>query len=197
MINPSSGEWSQGPDHSQARPAKANNPFAQAVFDARDILLPKGKGKGGQRRRVNARAILFTIVTQGEWSETPVGRKNGLWWRTYRIALCNGIGQHQAEKAINWLVSVGLIHRKRQFNGPNILWVDHSRLREIVQRQTDDRIGYQEMILSQQENGLIPENKEVPEFDPDDLEEIYFTQEDPSEALPEPHSEPLSESHTE
>ena len=53
------------------------------------------------------------------------------------------------------------------------------------------------MILSQQEKGLIPENKEVPEFDPDDLEEIYFTQEDPSEALPEPHTEPPSEPHTE
>jgi hypothetical protein len=177
--------WVHGPSQPDFRAGSANNRFAQAIFDARDILLPKGAGKGGQRRRVNSRALLFTIVTQGEWSDTPSGRKNGLWWTTERIALTNGIGLHQTQDLIEWFVSVGLIKRKRQFNGPNILWVDFDRLREIVQRQSDDRTGHQEQVIQQREAGLIKDNQKAPEFDPDDLEEIYFMNRYISEALDE------------
>lgn len=171
----------------------ANNPFAQGVFDCRDVLLPKGKGKDGQRRRSNLRAILFTIATQGEWSNSEHGRKNGLWWPTARIASRNGIGIHQTEVLLHWLVNVGLVHRKRQFNRPSILWVDFDRLREICQRQQDDREAYQELVIQQRESSQFRDVERVPEYDPEDLEQIYFGNELPSEALTEAPSEPLPE----
>lgn len=75
----------------------------------------------------------------------------------------------------------------------SILWVDFQRLREIVQRQQDDRIGYQLQVVSQRDAGLIKDSDKVPEFDPPDLEALYFTKESPSEAQPEAPTEAIKE----
>ena len=99
----------------------ANNQFAQAIFDCRDILLPKGSGKGGQRRRSDLRNILFTIATQGEYSEVHGKSKNGLWWTQPRLETHTGIGRGQLRSHIEWLVSVGLVRRQRRMNSSTII----------------------------------------------------------------------------
>lgn len=191
LAQPSKGA-SSGQSHKVA-----NNPWAQGIFDCREILLPRGSGKGGQRRRADLRAILFTIASEGERNHTPQGRDNGLWWTTERIASTNGIGIHQTEDHINWLVNVGIVQRLRRFNQTSILWVDSRRLREIVKRQQDDRHRYQLDIVSQRDAGLIKDSDKFPQFDPPDLEARYFTKESPSEAPIEALSEAKEEAHTE
>jgi len=171
-----------------------NKIFAQTSFDCRDILLPKGSGKGGQRRRSDLRNILFTIATQGEYSEVHGKSKNGLWWTQPRLETHTGIGRGQLRSHIEWLVSVGLVHRRRRMNSTTILWVDQKVLREITQRQSDDRKAYcaqKDRLLNE---GRVDENEKFPEFDPDDLELVYFpSQEVNSEAPPEAPAEALSE----
>ena len=191
LAQPSIGA-SPGQSHKVAK-----NPWAQGIFDCRDILLPRGSGKGGQRRRADLRAILFTIASEGERTHTPQGRDNGLWWTTERTAITNGIGIHQTESHINWLVSVGIVKRRRRFNQPSILWVDFKRLRQIVKRQQDDRHRYQFDIVNQRDAGLIKDSDKFPQFDPPDLEDRYFAKESASEALKEALSEAKEEAHTE
>ncbi len=172
----------------------ANNRFAQSIFDCRDILLPKGSGKGGQRRRSDLRNILFTIATQGEYADTEGKSRNGLWWTQARLETHLGTGRDQLRGRIDWLVCVGLVLRQRRMNSSTILWVDQKVLREITQRQHDDRQSYRALKERQLNSGLINEHENIPEFDPDDLESIYFpSQEVNSEALPEA----LSEANTE
>ena len=169
---------------------EANNPFAQAIFDCRDILLPKGKGKGGQRRRTDLRNILFTLATQGDPNDHA---DNGLWWSLPRISNATGIGVKQLRGHLKWLESVGLIHQKPRLNSSSVRWINRARLRAITQRQLDDRDGY----LHKATEALVDEHQTVPEFEPDDLEEVYFTPEDAqeftSEALPEARSEARAE----
>ncbi len=172
----------------------ANNPYAQSNFDCRDILLPKGSGKGGQRRRSDLRNILLTIATQGEYVEVEGKSKNGLWWTQGHLETHTGIGRDQLRSHIDWLVSVGLVRRKKRMNATTILWVDQKNLHEITQRQRDDRESYLALKERQLNEGLIDENGKIPEFDPDDLELAYFpAQEVNSEAQPEVHTEALSE----
>ena len=83
-------------------------------------------------------------------------------------------------------------------NSSTILWVDPKVLREITQRQYDDRESYRaekERLLNEDR---VDENEKFPEFDPDDLESIYFSlqevnSESPPEALEEAQTEALSE----
>jgi len=172
----------------------ANNRFAQSIFDCRDIILPKGSGKGGQRRRSDLRNILFTIATQGEYAETESNFRNGLWWTQARLEANAGIGRDQLRAHIDWFDSVGLVPKKRRMNATTILWVNQEKLREITQRQLDDRQSYRALKESQLNSGLISEHENIPEFDPEDLELLYFpSQEVNSEALPEA----LSEANTE
>ena len=188
----------------------ANNPFAQAIFDARDILLPKGSGKGGQRRRTDLRNILFTITTQGEWEPQGTKNKNGLWWTKDRLATTLGIGRDQLRDHLQWLSSVGVITERRRLNASSILSTRHDVLHEITQRQRDDRAGYLMQMEEALNAGQLSENEIVPEFDPEDLEELYFKPQEAtsealseappealSEALPETHSEPLAEARAE
>ena len=184
----------------------ANNQFAQVIFDCREILLPKGSGKGGQRRRSDLRNILFTIATQGEHSNLDGKSKNGLWWTMKHLETITGIGRIPLRRHVNWLVGVGLVMRIRRMNSSSILWVNSRVLREIVRRQQVDRQAYKASIEVDIDDGLIDEDKQNPEYDPADLESRYFSsQEVTSEALPEaPYEEQtearyeaLPETHTE
>jgi len=169
----------------------APKPYAQALFDARDILLPTGSGKNGQRRRVDCKAIVMLLATQGD----PKDKKtNGLMWTAERIQVTLGIGRDQLRSHVDWLVDVGLVHRKRRMNSSNVLWVDRDVLRDIVQRQTDDRAGWKTIIEQQLNDGTLDEDTKVPEWEPEDLEDIYFT---PVETEKEVISEALSEAHSE
>ena len=102
---------------------------------------------------------------------------------------------------LTWLESVGLIHQKPRLNSSSVRWLDKARLRAITQRQLDDRDGY----LHKATEALVEEHQTVPEFEPDDLEEVYFTPEHVqeissearSEALPEPRSEARAEARAE
>jgi len=173
---------------------KVNNPFAQAIYDCRDVLLPSGKGKSGQRRRTNLRNILFTIATQGSWEPAGPKAKNGLWWTQPRLSATLGIGKDQLKRDLDWLVDVGLVGRKQQLNRSSILWVRQTALRKIVQRQLDDRSSYFSFKEQELNAGVINEKTMVAEFDPEDLEEIYFTAKEViSEALPEALCEEQSE----
>ncbi len=79
-------------------------------------------------------------------------------------------------------------------NNSTILWVDQKVLREITQRQHDARESYRALKERQLNSGLINENEKIPEFDPDNLESIYFPlQEVNSEALPESWAEAQAE----
>ena len=176
----------------------ANNPFSQAIFDCRDTLLPKGSGKGGQRRRSDLRNILFTIATQGEYSEVQGQSKNGLWWTQPRLETHTGIGRGQLRSHIEWLVSVGLVRRHRRMNSSTMLWVDQKVLRDITQRQHDDRESYRAQNERLLNANLVDENEKFPEFDPEDLEALYFPpQEVTSEALPEALKEAQAEALSE
>jgi len=180
----------------------ANNRFAQSIFDCRDILLPKGSGKGGQRRRSDLRNILFTIATQGEYAETESNFRNGLWWTQACLEANAGIGRDQLRAHIDWLDSVGLVPKKKRMNATTILWVNQEKLREITQRQLDDRQSYRALKESELNSGLISEHENIPEFDPEDLELLYFplqevNSEAPPEALPETHYEALPEAWAE
>jgi len=174
----------------------APKPYAQALFDARDILLPTGSGKHGQRRRVDCKAILMLLATQGDPKDKD---SNGLMWTAERISVTLGIGRDQLRSHLDWLVSVGLVHRKRRMNSSNVLWVDRDVLRDITQRQMDDRAGFKVIIEEQLNDGSLDEDTKVPEWEPEDLEDLYFQTEKEviSEALPEApaeaHSEALAE----
>ena len=185
MTSPETNEdWGKSPK-------TANKAFAQSIFDCRDILLPKGIGKGGQRRRSDLRNILFTIATQGDVEDKST---NGLWWTQAKLEIHSGIGRDQLRSHIDWLVSVGLVHRQRRMNSSNRLWVDQKVLRAITQRQYDDRQSYRVQNERLLNANLVDENEKFPEFDPEDLELIYFpTQEVTSEALTEAQTEALSE----
>ena len=177
---------------------QANNPFAQALFDCRDILFPKGSGKGGQRRRSDLRNILFTISSQGEHLKVDGKSKNGLWWTQEHLVTHTGIGRDQLRIHIEWLVSVGLVRRQRRMNSSTILWVDQKVLRDITQRQDDDRESYRAQKERQLNAGEISEDETIPEWDPEDLELIYFpaqgvTSEAPTEAPIEAPTEALEE----
>ena len=178
---------------------EANKPFAQALFDARDILLPKGDGKTGQRRRVDRKAIMMLLATQGDPKDKET---NGLIWTAEHLSTCLGIGRDQLRAHLDWLVSVGLVHRRYRMNTSSVLWVDRDILRDIVQRQSDDRHGYKLIIEQQLNNGTLDADTKFDEWDPDDLEDLYFTpsettkeviSEARSEALPEPRSEARAE----
>jgi hypothetical protein len=176
----------------------ANNPFSQALFDCREILLPQPDGKGGQRRRSDLRNILFTIATQGEYSQVHGKSKNGLWWTQANLATHSGIGRDQLRSHIEWLVSVGLVRRHRRMNSSTMLWVDQKVLRDITQRQHDDRESYRAQNERLLNANLVDEDEKFPEFDPEDLEALYFpaqevTSEALPEALPEAQAEALSE----
>lgn len=179
-------------------PKTANNPYAQSNYDCRDILLPKGIGKGGQRRRSDLRNILFTIATQGEYSPVDGKSKNGLWWTQAKLETHTGIGRDQLRSHIDWLVSVDLVRRLRRMNSSNRLWVDQKVLRKITLRQQDDRESYCALKERQLNSGEIREDEMIPEWDPEDLELIYFptkevTSEALTEALEEAQTEALSE----
>ena len=59
-------------------------------------------------------------------------------------------------------------------NSSTMLWVDQKVLREITQRQHDDRESY----LAQNERllnaNLVDEDEKFPEFDPKDLKHSIF-----------------------
>ena len=75
-----------------------------------------------------------------------------------------------------------------------MLWVDQKVLRDITQRQHDDRESYRAQNERLLNANLVDEDEKFPEFDPKDLEALYFPpQEVTSEALPEA----LEEAHTE
>tara|TARA_B100001093_G_C26378540_1_gene821838 strand:- start:277 stop:708 length:432 start_codon:yes stop_codon:yes gene_type:complete len=83
-------------------------------------------------------------------------------------------------------------------NSSNVLWVDRDALRDITQRQMDDRAGFKTIIEQQLNDGTLDEDTKVPEWEPEDLEDIYFTpvqteKEVISEALPEAPAEALAE----
>jgi len=184
----------------------ANNPFAQVIFDCREILLPKGSGKGGQRRRSDLRNILFTIATEGEHSYVEGKSKNGLWWTMSHLQTHTGIGRTPLRNHLEWLIGVGLVRRIRRMNSSPILWVNSKVLRDITSRQQADRATYKASVVADIDGGLIDEDEKMPELDPADLESRYFPiQEVISEALPEaPYEEQtearyeaLPETHTE
>ena len=189
MTNPESiDSWGKSPK-------TANNPYAQSNYDCRDILLPKGVGKGGQRRRSDLRNVLFTIATQGDVRDKST---NGLWWTQAKLETHTGIGRDQLRSHLDWLVSVGLVHRQRRMNSAPKLWVDQKVLRGITQRQNDDRQSYRAQKERQLDAGEIREDERIPEWDPEDLQLIYFptqevTSEAPTEALEEAQTEALSE----
>ena len=172
----------------------ANKAYIQAIFDARDILLPTGHGKGGQRRRSDLRNIVLTLATQGDPRDDS---RNGLWWDLDRISTITGIGKNQLLKHLRWLESVGLMKKRHRMNTSTVRWIDRDRLRGITQRQEDDRQGY----LKLQEAALTDEHQRIQPFDPPDLEDVYFTTETSkectSEALPEAPKEAQSEQHSE
>ena len=124
--------------------------------------------------------------------------KNGLWWTQEHLATHSGIGRDQLRSHIEWLVSVGLVRRQKRMNSSTILWVDQKVLREITQRQHDDRESYRaqkERLLNEDQ---VDENEKFPEFDPEDLELVYFpSQEVNSEALPEALEEAQAEALSE
>ncbi len=192
MTSPESSEnWGKSSE-------TANNPFAQSSFDCRDILLPKGIGKGGQRRRSDLRNIMFTIATQGEYSQVGREINNGLWWTQAKLETHSGIGRDQLRSHIDWLVSVGLVHRQRRMNSSTILWVDRNVLRDITQRQHDDRQSYHAQMDRLLNANIVDENEKFSEFDPEDLESIYFPTQEviseaPTEALEVAQTEALSE----
>jgi len=182
---------------------EANKPFAQALFDARDILLPKGDGKTGQRRRVDRKAIMMLLATQGDPKDKET---NGLIWTAEHLSTCLGIGRDQLRAHLDWLVSVGLVHRWYRMNKSSVLSVDRRALRHIVQRQSDDRDGYKNIIEQRLNNGTLDADTKFDEWDPDDLEDLYFTpsemtkevtSEAHSEALPEARAEALAEARAE
>ena len=75
-----------------------------------------------------------------------------------------------------------------------MLWVDQKVLRDITQRQHDDRESYRAQNERLLNANQVDEDEKFPEFDPEDLEALYFPpQEVTSEALPEAHTEALSE----
>ena len=91
-------------------------------------------------------------------------------------------------------------------NTSSVLWVDRDILRDIVQRQSDDRDGYKLIIEQQLNNGTLDADTKFDEWDPDDLEDLYFTpsemtkevtSEAHSEALPEARAEALAEARAE
>jgi len=177
---------------------QAINPFAQALFDCRDILFPQDSGKGGQRRRSDLRNILFTIATQGEYSQVEGTSKNGLWWTQEKFETYTGIGRDQLRRHIDWLEAVGLVRKRRRLNSSTIHWVDQKVLHDIAQRQQDDRESYRALKERQLNAGDIREDERIPEWDPEDLELIYFpTQEVTSEALTEALEEAQTEALTE
>ena len=179
----------------KSKTQEANNPFAQALFDARDILLPKGGGKAGQRRRVDRKAILMLLATQGDPRDKAT---NGLLWTAERLSTCLGIGRDQLRAHLDWLVSVGLVHRRYRMNTSPVLWVDRDVLRDIVQRQKDDRDGYKILIEQQLNSGDLDAETKFDEWDPDDLEALYFTpSETKKEVTSEARSEALPETHLE
>lgn len=181
-----------------SNPKSASNPFAQSLFDCRDLLLPKSGGRSGQRRRTDLRNILFTVATQGEYSQVNGKSNNGLWWTQSKLETHTGIGRDQLRRHIEWLSSVGLIRRQRRMNSSTILWIDYKVLRNISTRQQDDRESYRAQKERQLNAGEISEDQTIPEWDPEDLELIYFlaqevTSEAPTEALEEAHTEALTE----
>ena len=79
-----------------------------------------------------------------------------------------------------------------------MLWVDQKVLREITQRQHDDRESYRAQNERLLNANLVDENEKFPEFDPEDLEALYFPpQEVTSEALPEALEEAQTEALSE
>ena len=79
-----------------------------------------------------------------------------------------------------------------------MLWVDQKVLREITQRQHDDRQSYRAQNERLLNANLVDENEKFPEFDPEDLEALYFPpQEVTSEALPEALEEAQTEALSE
>ena len=192
MTNPETNEnWGKSPK-------TANNPYAQSSFDCRDILLPKGNGKGSQRRRSDLRNVLFTIATQGEYSPVDGKSKNGLWWTQEKFETHTGIGRDQLRRHIDWLEAVGLVRKRRRLNSSTIHWVDQKVLHDIAQRQQDDRESYRALKERQLNAGDIREDERIPEWDPEDLELIYFPTQEviseaPTEALEEAQTEALSE----
>ena len=83
-------------------------------------------------------------------------------------------------------------------NSSTILWVDQKVLREITQRQHDDRESYRAQKERLLNEDLVDENEKFPEFDPEDLELVYFpSQEVTSEALPEALKEAQTEALSE
>ncbi len=176
----------------------ANNPYVQAIFDCRDVLLPRGPGKGNQRRRTDLRNVLFTLATQGDPKDDPT---NGLWWDMDRLSTVTGIGKKQLRAHLDWLERVGLIGQRHRMNTTTIRWVMKERLRVITQRQSDDRLGY----IAKEASVLSDERQSIPPFDPEDLEEVYFhsettqgvNSEAPTEALPEAPFEARAEAQAE
>jgi len=188
MTNPETNEnWGKSPK-------TANNPYVQSSFDCRDILLPKGNGKGRQRRRSDLRNVLFTIATQGEYSPVDGKSKNGLWWTQEKFETHTGIGRDQLRRHIDWLEAVGLVRKRRRLNSSTIHWVDQKVLHDIAQRQQDDRESYRALKERQLNAGDIREDERIPEWDPEDLELIYFP---PQEVTSEALTEALAEAHTE
>ena len=79
-----------------------------------------------------------------------------------------------------------------------MLWVDQKVLRDITQRQHDDRESYRAQNERLLNANLVDEDEKFPEFDPEDLEALYFPpQEVTSEALPEALPEALEEAQAE
>ena len=79
-----------------------------------------------------------------------------------------------------------------------MLWVDQKVLRDITQRQHDDRQSYRAQNERLLNANLVDENEKFPEFDPEDLEALYFPpQEVTSEALPEALEEAQTEALSE
>ena len=79
-----------------------------------------------------------------------------------------------------------------------MLWVDQKVLRDITQRQHDDRESYRAQNERLLNANLVDEDEKFPEFDPEDLEALYFpAQEVTSEALPEALEEAQAEALSE
>ena len=86
-------------------------------------------------------------------------------------------------------------------NKTTIGWVLRDPLRQVTQRQSDDRLGY----IAKEESLLTDERQSIPPFDPEDLEEVYFfsettqevNSEAPTEALPEAPFEARAEAQAE
>ena len=79
-----------------------------------------------------------------------------------------------------------------------MLWVDQKVLRDITQRQHNDRESHRAQNEHLLNANLVDEDEKFSEFDPEDLEALYFpsqevTSEAPPEALEEAHTEALSE----